>query len=405
MKIEAGTPLTVAFEWVRGERQIVGRLATRDRRTWFEFAPSFLEHPLPLSPLKLASRTGVAEGPRRPFDGLHGVFADSLPDAWGRLLLDRRARRLGISAATLGPLDRLACVGSTGIGALVYEPAYPTEADGAIDLDVLAAASHALLEGNATEVLPQLLHLGGSPGGARPKVLLGLRPTDGQVMAGVEALPADHRPVIVKFRAPGDPIDAGPIEHAYAAMARAAGLQLPETWLLPSTQGPPHFAIERFDRADDRRTHQHSLAGLLEADAGLPALDYEHLLRVALRLTRDQRAVGEAFRRAAFNVFAHNRDDHGRQFTFLMDRDGVWTLAPAYDLTFAQGPGGEHCTAVAGEGRAPGAGDLRRLAATLSVSHVDAVMDEVRAAVADWSRFAAEAGVSRASRERIAAVL
>ncbi len=407
MKLSAGTPLRIHLEWAPHDRRLVGRLATRDHRVYFEFAAEFLAAPLQLSPLKLALTSGIQEGPRRPFDGLHGVFADSMPDAWGRLLVDRRARRQGLSPITLGPLDRLACVGATGLGALVYEPEFEAGEAGHIDLDALAAGAAAVLDGTADDVLPELERLGGSPGGARPKVLLAWRPEDGHLVSGVDRPPGDHRAILVKFRAPQDPPDMGALEHAYASMARAAGVEVPPTRLLPATKGPGHFAIDRFDREGERRLHMHSLAGLLEADPTLPALDYEHLLRVTLHVTGDQRAVRQAFRRAAFNALAHNRDDHGKQFSFLMNQEGAWTLAPAYDLVFSEGPRGEHCTTVAGEGNNPGEADLRRLARPMSIPSrkVDAILEEVRAALADWSRHAADAGVTRVTRDRVTAAL
>lgn len=184
-------------------------------------------------------------------------------------------------------------------------------------------------------------------------------------------------------------------------MGRAAGLTLPATELLPAKAAAPYFAIRRFDRIDGTRLHCHTLAGLLHADHTLPALDYDHLLRVTGALTRDEGQVTEAFRRACFNVFAHNRDDHGKQFTFTMTAEGEWNLAPAYDLTFSEGPGGEHSTTVEGEGRAPGVQHLLKLAARHTVRRPEEVVEQVRVAVGDWTSYANSAGVSAASKQRI----
>lgn len=407
MKIPLGTPLRIQLQWDRETTVHVGRLAQRDRRLLFEFDPAFIASPLPISPLHLKARAGVLEAPDRTFDGLFGVFDDSLPDAWGRLLIDRRARASGLRPATLGPLDRLACVGRSGLGALIYEPdlgAAPV--DGPLDLAALAADAQRVIRGEAEGVLSTLTRLGGSPGGTRPKVLVG-RARDGTFVSGVDELPADVTPLIVKFAAPSDPDDIGPLEEAYARMGRAAGLEVPETLLIPRGDGAPWFAIERFDRRGDQRVHLHTLSGLLHTDHTLPSLDYDHLLRVTRRLTRDQRAVVEAWRRACFNVLAHNRDDHGKQFSFLMTRDGQWRLAPAYDLTYSEGPGGEHATTVEGEGAAPGPAHLRALAERhgLKRAEMDSVLEQVRGAVADWPRHARDAGVSRTTAARVRAGL
>ena len=147
----------------------------------------------------------------------------------------------------------------------------------------------------------------------------------------------------------------------------------------------------------------HTLAGLLHADFRLPSLDYEAYLRATLRLTRDLGAVAEAFRRMVFNVLACNRDDHARNFAFLMEPDGTWRHTPAYDLTFSAGPGGEHTMSVAGEGRGPGRRHFAALAATMGIeSRVrDAIVEQVDAAVADWPRFADETGVEEELRDEV----
>jgi serine/threonine-protein kinase HipA len=189
-------------------------------------------------------------------------------------------------------------------------------------------------------------------------------------------------------------------------MARAAGLDVPRTQVLGRTRrSPGYFAIERFDRVGARRIHTHTLGGLLHLPRGYPALDYRELLQVTRHLTRNEAAVAEMFRRACFNVLAHNRDDHSRNFAFLMDEDGRWRPSPAYDLTCTAGPGGEHTTLVAGEGRAPGRARLMTLARDAELRHAAAILDQVRAAVAQVRRCADEAGVPARLRDRVASVL
>jgi serine/threonine-protein kinase HipA len=297
----------------------------------------------------------------------------------------------------IAPLDRLAFLGTRAMGALTYHP--PTDPEegfgAAIELDEMAEQAERLLEGSAEEVLPELLRAGGSPGGARPKVLVGFREEDGAMVSGAGPLPAGFQAMLVKFGARTDAVDAGTVELAYSRMAAAAGIRVPPARLFSTPGGGRYFAAERFDRPGGERRHVHTLAGLLHADFRIPSLDYEAYLRATLLLTRDHTEVVEAFRRMVFNVLACNRDDHARNFAFLMEPDGTWRHTPAYDLTFSTGPGGEHTMSVAGEGRAPDRRHFASLAAKVSISPQvrDAIFEQVHAAVGEWSAFAAEAGV------------
>ncbi|HEV7586631.1 MAG TPA: type II toxin-antitoxin system HipA family toxin [Longimicrobium sp.] len=383
-----------------GDPLTVGTLAERERRILFEYAPGFLRSGLQLSPIHLPLRPGVHEGPPTPFAGLPGVLGDSLPDGWGLLLMDRAFRQRGVSREAITPLDRLAFLGTRAMGALTYHPATGPEDgfDAAVELDEMAEQAERLLEGSAEDVLPELLRAGGSPGGARPKVVVGFREGDGALVSGAGPLPPGFRAFLVKFEARADPADAGAVELAYSRMAAAAGIRIPRARLFSTPGGGRYFAAERFDRPDGGRRHVHTLAGLLHADFRLPSLDYEAYLRATLHLTRDLAEVEEAFRRMVFNVLACNRDDHARNFAFRMEPDGTWHHTPAYDLTFSSGPGGEHTMSVVGEGRAPGRRHFSELAAKMSIEPRarDAVIEQVDAAVARWPAFAADTGVNDA---------
>jgi serine/threonine-protein kinase HipA len=386
----------------------VGRLAWVGRRLLMEFSAKFLARPLPLSPLKLPVQPGVHEERTRVFEGLHGVFSDSLPDGWGRLLTDRLLERHGVDRHRLTPLDRLALVGRDGFGALCYQPELSlTEPPEVIDLLALAQASRAVLEGDEATVFPELLALEGSSGGARPKVALSYHPQEGRLLAGRAAIPPGHLPILVKFGSRNDPVDIGAIEQTYAIMARAAGLAVSPCWLLAASERHPgFFATQRFDRQGtqgNQRLHLHSLSGLLHADHRYPSVDYRTLLRTTRWLTRDQQAVEAVFRLLCFNAVAHNRDDHSRNFSFLMDRSGAWRPSPAYDLTFSAGPGGEHWMTIGGEGMRPERGHIlaEARAAGVSVKRAATILLEVREAVSRWSSLAEQHGVSRASVVRI----
>ncbi|HEU4452778.1 MAG TPA: type II toxin-antitoxin system HipA family toxin, partial [Longimicrobium sp.] len=350
----------------------------------------------PISPFKLPARPGLFEHRDREFGPLFGVFDDSLPDSWGLLLMDREFRRQGRSTSSISPLDRLAYIGTRGMGALTYHPPRPDEEAEALDVDlgVLAREAERVLEGSAAEVLPALRIAGGSPGGVRPKVLLGIR-DDGRMIAGASELPEGYRRFLVKFSFRRDGAHQGVVEAAYALMAAEAGLHLPRFQLFDTADGERCFGVERFDRRGASRLHMHSLGGLWHASHRVASMDYEGFLKTTLALTRDQRQVEEAYRRMVFNVAAHNRDDHVKNISYLMGMDGVWTLAPAYDLTFAEGPGRQHTMDVAGEAERPGERDMLRVAEACEVDlrKARSIIEQVRDAVSQWPRFAKDVGV------------
>jgi serine/threonine-protein kinase HipA len=391
-----------------GERQtVVGTLAEQGRGVYFEYASSFLEAPLPLSPFKLPVRPGLFEHVDREFGPLFGLFDDSLPDSWGLLLMDREFKRLGRPLSDISSLDRLAYIGTRGMGALTYHP--PTDAQaGSLDVDLaeLAHEAERVLEGSAEDVLPALRLAGGSPGGARPKVLVGVG-DDGRMIAGTPRLPEGYRHFLVKFTARPDNPDSGAVEAAYAIMAAEAGLEVPHTRLFETRDGGRYFGAERFDRRGGSRLHMHSLGGLWHASHRVASIDYEGFLKTTLALTRDQRQVEEAFRRMVFNVAAHNRDDHVKNFSFLMAMNGTWKLAPAYDLIFAEGPGRQHTMDVAGEAERPGDRHMLRVAELCDVDARRArnIIQQVREAVDRWPDFARTTGVPSDTARQIRKLL
>jgi serine/threonine-protein kinase HipA len=186
-------------------------------------------------------------------------------------------------------------------------------------------------------------------------------------------------------------------------MAAAAGIDVMPTQLFRTKQKRSCFAVKRFDRIGNLRLHMHSLSGLIDADHHMPSIDYDHVLKATQFLTQDASEVKKAFRLACFNVFAKNRDDHAKNFAFLMDASGKWCLSPAYDLTFSSGPGGEHCTTILGEGLNPGSGHLLELGLKFGIKkrEVQEVIEKVRSSVSKWSDFADQAGLSKTSTSAI----
>ena len=270
-------------------------------------------------------------------------------------------------------------------------------------MDRLAKQSHDVLEGGAEDVLEELLARNGSSAGARPKVLIGFKRETGQITHGSQVLPKGYEPWIVKFANSQDGPDAGAVEFAYSEMARRAGLMIPPTHLFPAKRGAGYFAIKRFDQNQTNRLHMHTPCGLLHSNHRIPALDYQDLLELTLHLTRDVRESEKMFKYAVFNVLAHNRDDHSKNFSFLMDETGTWKLSPAYDLTFSYGPGGEQSTMVMGEGKSPSIDHLRALGrhAGISDTKINEILGQTKDLLGWWSELAKTHGVSTATHDLV----
>ena len=378
----------------------VGRLAIRDRQIYFEYDQTFIENGLEISPLRLPLKSGVQSFDYDLFEGLPGVFNDSLPDGWGRLLFDRFARSQGILPADITPLDRLAHVGSHALGALVFEPDHSADnTQGGISLDNLAMQAQEVLDGTSDDVLAELIALNGSSAGARPKALIGVNDKRDHIIHGVHDLPAGYTPWMVKFPNSQDGLDAGAIEYVYALMAKEAGVSMPDVHLFPAQRGAGYFAIKRFDRDGDIRYHMHTACGLLHSDFRTPSLDYEDLIALTGMLTRDVREVEKLYQLTVFNVLAHNRDDHSKNFSYLMDSQGRWKLSPAYDLTFSSGPRGEQSTMVMGEGRNPNTSHLLKLAdeAKIKKDRALEIIDATKSSLSKWLTLAKQYGVSDAN--------
>lgn len=332
-----------------GEDWPLGELADDGMDLLFEYSEEAQRQRLELSPLRLPlRREAYGDFPPHLFR-LPGLIADSLPDGWGLLLMDRYLRRLGLEPAAVSPLDRLALLGERALGALTFEPMTPMELpEDQTTLLELAQDVTDVIEGRDGEALKRLLILGGSPHGARPKALVGYCSARGTI----RSLPdQNHLPYLIKFPAEGEHREVCAIEYAYCETARACGMDTPETRHFDLDRAHAAFGIKRFDVEAGSRVPIHTLAGALHADFRVPAVDYISLLRATRAFTGDEREVSKAYQRAVFNVLFNNRDDHSRNFAFRLGRDRRWRLAPAYDLTFSTGSGGEHQMDICGEAR------------------------------------------------------
>ena len=405
MRLPLGAPLNIALEFDATRTRVpVARLAMSESLAQLEWTSELIASRLDPAGIYYPPGPGLHAARTRNFNGLHGFLADSLPEGWGHLVMRRRLAKLGVDIGSLTSVERLALVGETGRGAFVFEPATtPSDKVDTLDLDALADEAAVILSGDDGDLAETLANLAGGSGGARPKVHVGFDDA-GNVSVGSSEIATGHTAWIVKFRAPEDPVDIGPLEFAYASMARTAGIDVPEHKLIASKKGPGYFATRRFDRPEPGvRLHMLSLSGAIESPLQTPS-SYDTLLRTTRAITRRADDVAAAFRRMVFNVLAHNRDDHTRQHAFLMDESGDWRLAPAYDLTCSAGPGGEHYLDVEGEGRRPTRVHIEKLAKChgFSDKQTATVINDVSAAISGWEALAKGTGVSAASAKWVA---
>ncbi len=367
-----------------GEDWLLGTLADDGRTLLFEYSPTALKRGLELSPVHVKLRAGAYGGFPRFLHRLPGFVADSLPDGWGLMLMDRVFRREGLRDP--GPLDRLAFIGGRAMGALHFVPPHDCH-DNDPDWNLLAIAqeNQRAVEGEAGDALRALAVVGGSPQGARPKALVRFDTATGKVSTRSGA-PGD--PWLVKFPAQGEHKEVCAIERMYADLARDCGIDVPDTALFDVSPTTAAFGAARFDREGGMRVPIHSLAGLLHADFRVPgAVDYTALLRATRLLTRDEREVRVAYARAVFNVVFHNRDDHPKNFAWRLGRDSRWRLAPAFDLTFSDGPGGQHSLDVCGNADRITRTHLMRLASENDVSSTVAadILDRVNSVASGFA--------------------
>ena len=317
-----------------GER--IGKLAlTPDNLCAFEYDANYLGTSVSISPYFLPLKPQVFIAKRDPFAGNFGVFDDSLPDGWGSLILDRYLKEKGINPYQLTILQRLSLIGRAGRGALEYYPDNSVIEDADyLELNKIAEDAEKLLNSDeyTSGSLETLYKHGGSSGGARPKVFLKI----------------DDDEWMVKFKAGIDPKNVGEIEYNFSILARQCGLIMPETKLFEGK----YFEVKRFDRENGIKYHVISAAGLVNADYRLPSLDYEGLLTICLNLTRDMEEVYKMYRLMVFNVLIGNKDDHAKNFSFIL-KNKEWKLSPAYDILPNEGFNGYHTTTVNGKGNPP----------------------------------------------------
>lgn len=341
----------------------------------FEYCGEWLETGFSISPFKIPFTRGVYIPQYDPFNGLPGIFADSLPDGWGRLLVDRMLLSNHVDPSSLGILNRLSIVGDAGMGALEYRPAQQwKDINEKKSLDFLAAECRKILASETCDDIDALFRYGGSSGGARPKALMTL----------------DGEEWIIKFPSSMDPEDVGEMEYSYALCAAKCGIIVPEVKLFESKICSGYFGVKRFDRKKSseekpQKVHMASVSALLDVSHRIPSMDYNTMMALTWQLTKDYAELDKMFRLMCFNVFAHNRDDHSKNFSYIYDKEQGWRLSPAYDLTYSYSIGGEHATSVNGNRKDPGLEDLLCVASKAGIDKQKAknTAEEIREITAE----------------------
>jgi serine/threonine-protein kinase HipA len=386
----------------------------------FEYEPEWVATRRELSPILAPTSARIARGEsrsRETFLGLPPFLADSLPDDFGNAIVDAYLAREGIDAGEFSALDRLVYAGGRALGALEFHPPAPrVQTPSALDLSTLVTEARRALRGDLAHdpetSIRDLFGVGTSAGGARAKAVIAIDAA-GRVRSGSVPPERGWTDYLLKFDGTGNDAHATDgytrIEYAYHSMAAAAGITVPEARLLEEG-GRAHFLTKRFDREDGTRVHLQSLCAMRGLDFRLVGThDYGQYLSTIGDLRLGVDALAEGFRRAVFNVFAYNRDDHTKNVAFLMGSDGRWRLAPAFDLTFAFRPDSpwvaRHQMGVDGVFADPTRDDLERLGDRWAVPGIRGILAEVAEAVARWRDFADQAGVDTARRDAIAALI
>ncbi len=398
----------------------------------FEYDPDFIRSGIQVSPLMMPLSDKVHEFPglaRETFHGLPGLLADSLPDAFGNALIDAWLAAEGRNAADFSPVERLCYTGSRAMGALEYKPVIggrssrsePVRIDALLRLAEEVLRHRADLKGHfdqagKAEALRDILRVGTSAGGARAKAVIAWNPVTQKVRSGQVKADEGFEYWLLKFdgvagnrdRELDDPRGYGATEFAYSLMAKAAGIRMSDCRLLEEG-GRRHFMTRRFDRLPDgRKLHMQSLCAIAHLDFHLAgAHSCEQALQTLRRLGLPMASVEELFRRMLFNVVARNQDDHVKNISFLMNKQGEWSLAPAYDLCYSYNPQGAytsvHQMSLNGKRDQFVLEDFKVCAtsAGLKQGRYKTLLDEVRTAVNAWADFAEQAGVPEATMSRI----
>ncbi len=399
--------------------KFVGALARDPSLGYYVFAydSGFAKSGIELAPLQMPLNTDerpyvFTDLPIATYHRLPALLADALPDDFGNALVDRYMATKGIPSQKITPLDRLGYMGTRAMGALEFRPLRgprnitPT----AITLNRLISEARKVVQGvvdndeHAVAALRSMIDVGTSAGGARAKAVVGWNPKTEEIVSGQHHVPPGFEHWIIKFdavgvdRELGASQDYGRIEYAYSLMAKAIGIKMTPCRLLEEG-GRAHFMTKRFDRGQDGvKHHLQSLCSMAHMDYKKKQThSYEQLFITLHELGLGHDTMVEAFRRMVFNVLGRNCDDHTKNVAFLLKEGQSWTLAPAYDVTFAHNPQGEwtssHLMAINNRFQGITRGDLLAVAGRFGIGEAREIIEQSLTIIEGWPDFAKVAGI------------
>ena len=398
----------------------IGTLLYQNGQVYFEYNEAFKASGLEISPFKLPLQSTQLYSNREDtnyYQGLPGVFHDSLPDKFGTKIIEKYFESKNIPPHELNMLQKLIFVGNKSMGAISYHPSEKLMDkhgfDELIDIEAFSRNAQKIIRGESLEVVEGVLAFmdsAASAGGARAKAVVGFDPASKKMVYGLrDELPEGFEHWLLKFddyNERGSSQDYTKLEYLYMTMAKEIGIDVPEIALLE--QGDlTHYMIKRFDRLNGERVHLHSLSGLTHSNINVPGhYSYDNLLRVTRRLTGAQNEVEEMYKRMVFNIVARNQDDHAKNFSYLMSKEGRWRISPAYDVTYAYGAGytKEHQLSLKGKTTGFTRADLLAVAEEHSISKkwAESCIGSIIEKVSTFSRLANEIGVNKDFNIRVA---
>jgi serine/threonine-protein kinase HipA len=425
--------MTVAAVTLWGARIAAVSIEPGASHATFQYDPAFARSGIEIAPIRMPLRTQpyrFAGLPQDAFSGLPGLLADSLPDRWGTALVNAWLASEGREESSFDVVQRLCYVGSRGVGALEFQPAREPTVSAASDLQIDALVRLAnevlaqraqfvaeLSESPDEEAMKAILAVGSSAGGARPKAFIAYNNATGQVRSGQVQVSEGFRHWLLKFDGVSrsgdhgltDPQGWGAIEYAYSKLARAAGIEMTECRLLEEN-GRRHFMTRRFDRPEEAgKLHMQTVGALDHSSYNEPGVySYEQVLLLIRRLGLGTPTAEQQFRRMVFNVLARNQDDHVKNIAFLMDRQGAWSLAPAYDVIWAWQPGNpwldSHQMSINGKRNNFSLADLQAVAAVAGLprGRAESIYAETSEVLTSWPALAEELGIQQQTIEQIA---
>ena len=375
---------------IQFNEQNVGTLHLAERgKIYFSYSEQWLKNGFNLSPFDLKMDLSLQAPKDNLFSGLHGVFADSISDGWGLMLTDRALqKKFNWEKREINQLDRLFFIGARAMGGLEYFPHDNINDNTSTNFEIesIFEETQKIISGEKEDIVKELYLSGGSPGGARPKAVFSRNKE--HFVSGYNKIPSNYSGWIIKFFLEDDSKSIGKIEKAYSDMAKDCGIYMPETDLIHvkiKNKSYSFFAIERFDRKNEKRIHCVSLSGLTYASHRLPSVSYEDIYLVTNQLCNNRKEINKLTDIMLFNIICHNKDDHSKNFSFQYINN-AWQLTPSYDLVYSSSLANEHMSDVGGNGN-PNYNDIKNLTNKFDINNMNEKMEQIIEVANNWKKY------------------